>query len=268
MKESGREDQNPWAKWYWADWSADVGLRACGLAAKGLWVEMLAIMARSKRKGFLMDGNKKMEIATLSKLLSEPELMLAKLMQELALHNVFSCNRKGIIYHRRMVQDYKLTYIRSLARKKGGRPKKQNENNGISKTKGLSASASASASKSEDKKESVSETVRTIVDYLNEKTGKKFRPVNSTASLIKARLSENRTADDFRQVINIKCAKWKGKTWTDTRTGEPVNGDDYLRPSTLFSAKNFESYVNESMPGEQKLDAAEFMRHHEADLKR
>ena len=100
-----------------------------------------------------------------------------------------------------------------------------------------SASASASASTSE---------VREVVSYLNEKTGHNFSPKSSdTIKHISARIAEGRTLEDFKHVIDIKVAKWKGKTWKDTRTGEMVNGDDYLRPSTLFRPGNFENYLNE-----------------------
>jgi uncharacterized phage protein (TIGR02220 family) len=92
--------------------------------------------------------------------------------------------------------------------------------------------------------------IREIVSYLNEKTGKNFSPKSKpTIEHISARIAEGRTLDDFKKVIEIKVAKWKGKTWPDTRRGREgqiVSGDDYLRPSTLFLPANFENYLNES----------------------
>jgi uncharacterized phage protein (TIGR02220 family) len=89
-----------------------------------------------------------------------------------------------------------------------------------------------------------------VVAYLNDKAGKRFNPKSAdTIKHISARIAEGRTLDDFRKVIDIKVAKWKGKTWKDARPGregETVNGDDLLRPSTLFRAGNFENYVNEA----------------------
>ena len=74
-----------------------------------------------------------------------------------------------------------------------------------------------------------------IVSYLNEKTGKNFSPkTKATTSHIKARLNEGRTIDDFKRVIDSKCAKWL----TDPKMV------DYLRPDTLFGTK-FEAYLNE-----------------------
>lgn len=72
-----------------------------------------------------------------------------------------------------------------------------------------------------------------IVGYLNEKTGKAFKDVNQkTRSHINARLKEGYTVEDFKKVIDIKVAEWKG-----------TQQDMYLRPETLFGTK-FESYLN------------------------
>ena len=75
-----------------------------------------------------------------------------------------------------------------------------------------------------------------IVEYLNEKTGKNFRySSKKTQDLIKARLNEGFTIDDFKTVIDKKCAEWKG----DSKM------DQYLRPETLFGTK-FEAYLNQT----------------------
>jgi len=80
-----------------------------------------------------------------------------------------------------------------------------------------------------------------IISYLNEKTGKKFTArAKSTRSHIKARLSEGRTVDDFKTVIDNKCAKWL----------HDPKMTDYLRPETLFGTK-FEAYINERPPEAQ-----------------
>ena len=73
----------------------------------------------------------------------------------------------------------------------------------------------------------------TVVDYLNEKAGTHYRAgVAKTQSLIKARVNEGFTEEDFRTVIDKKCADWIGTEY-----------EQYLRPQTLFGTK-FESYLN------------------------
>ena len=75
--------------------------------------------------------------------------------------------------------------------------------------------------------------IKYIVDYLNQKTNSAYRPnTPKTVSLIKARLSEGFTVDDFKKVIDTMTAEWKG---TDM--------EKFLRPETLFGTK-FEGYLN------------------------
>lgn len=156
----GREDKNPWDKWFWQDYDSDPALRACSFAAQGLWMRMLCIMAKSKRKGYLLDNESKMESKTLAKIVGGSEDEINPLLDELEKHGVYSKTIDGIIFNRRMVRQSELSVKRSMAGKLGGRPKKQNESKMESKTKTPSASASASASEyvSEyDKKEECKE---------------------------------------------------------------------------------------------------------------
>jgi uncharacterized phage protein (TIGR02220 family) len=80
----------------------------------------------------------------------------------------------------------------------------------------------------------ISNYIKTIVEYLNQKAGKKYRAGSKdTRQHINARLAEGYTLDDFRAVIDKRCAAW---------LGDPKM-EEYLRPSTLFGPK-FESYLN------------------------
>ena len=73
-----------------------------------------------------------------------------------------------------------------------------------------------------------------IVSYLNEKAGKRYKPTSKKIqSLINARMKEGFTLEDFKIVIDNKCAQWL--------RDEKMN--EYLRPSTLFGTK-FEEYLN------------------------
>ena len=79
-----------------------------------------------------------------------------------------------------------------------------------------------------------SDSTKEIINYLNQKTGSRYRTNNkATQRYINARLKEGYTVDDFKRVIDTKCAEWSG---TDM--------DKYLRPETLFGSK-FESYLNQ-----------------------
>jgi uncharacterized phage protein (TIGR02220 family)/predicted phage replisome organizer len=72
-----------------------------------------------------------------------------------------------------------------------------------------------------------------IVSYLNEKAGTNFKATTAkTKSAINARLAEGFKVEDFKTVIDKKCAEWIG-----------TELQKYLRPETLFGTK-FEGYLN------------------------
>ncbi len=87
-----------------------------------------------------------------------------------------------------------------------------------------------------NKKQSKSniELHKQVIEYLNDKTNKKFTIKNKqTIRFINARLKEGFNIDDFKKVIDVKSEKWLNSSM-----------EDYLRPQTLFSAK-MEGYLNE-----------------------
>jgi len=78
------------------------------------------------------------------------------------------------------------------------------------------------------------EIKKSIIEYLNEKTGKSFKATTkTTTSHINARLAEGFSIEDFKKVIDNRVKVWKN----DPKMSE------YLRPETLFGTK-FESYLN------------------------
>lgn len=80
------------------------------------------------------------------------------------------------------------------------------------------------------------DTVKSVVDYLNEKCGTKYKHSSAeTQRLIVARLNQGFSLEDFKQVIDNKVADW----------GNDSQMSKFLRPQTLFSNK-FESYLNQS----------------------
>lgn len=95
------------------------------------------------------------------------------------------------------------------------------------------------------------ETYKTIISYLNEKAGTSYKASSKkTQSCINARMEEGFTVEDFKTVIDKKCADWL-----------TTDFEQYLRPSTLFGTK-FESYLN--APTKQKQyqqdDEPEFLK--------
>lgn len=84
--------------------------------------------------------------------------------------------------------------------------------------------------------------VAEIISYLNEKTGKNFKSgVTKNRDLIKTRLKEGYSVEDFKKVIDIKVAEWLNDE----------SMSKFLRPETLFSNK-FEGYLNQKPKQEVK----------------
>ena len=81
-----------------------------------------------------------------------------------------------------------------------------------------------------------------IIDYLNEKTGRKYKHTAiANQRVIKARMNEGYTLEDFKTVIDKKTVEWKND----------VKMKKFLRPETLFGT-NFDRYLNEETESNQK----------------
>lgn len=97
--------ERPWMKFYPQDWRADERLRNCTLAARGLWLELIALMHRSERYGYLLingkpPGERALAIQAGASI-DEVQSALAELEGE----GVFSRDLEGTIFSRRMLRD-------------------------------------------------------------------------------------------------------------------------------------------------------------------
>lgn len=74
-----------------------------------------------------------------------------------------------------------------------------------------------------------------VIQHLNDKTGSKFRATKTNAKFIDARIAEGATPTDLIAVINRKCLEWL----------DNPEMRQYLRPSTLFNAEKFNTYIGQ-----------------------
>lgn len=75
-----------------------------------------------------------------------------------------------------------------------------------------------------------------VIEYLNKKTGKEFKPTTKeTVQKINARLKDGYTVEDMKKVIDEKYENWKNTEFFK-----------YMRPSTLFKQAKFEEYLNQT----------------------
>ena len=94
----------PWLKFYPSDWLSDEALRGCTPAARGLWVDMICLMAKSKRHGFLLAGDKPMTPEHLARIFGQSLETTSELLVELAQAGVYSVT-EDTIFSRRMSKE-------------------------------------------------------------------------------------------------------------------------------------------------------------------
>lgn len=81
-------------------------------------------------------------------------------------------------------------------------------------------------------KKQLDEQADKIIDFLNLKTGRNFRKVETHKRNIRARLQSGITIQQMKAIIVKKTRDWKG-----------TDQEEYLRPATLFCEKNCENYL-------------------------
>lgn len=85
-----------------------------------------------------------------------------------------------------------------------------------------------------------------VLEYLNNKVSRNYKPVKSNLSFLEARIREGYTKEDLIRVIDVKASKWLGD--------EKMN--EFLRPATLFNATKFSQYVVEKA---NKLNVSDYL---------
>jgi hypothetical protein len=113
---------NPWDKFFWNDWENDPALKLCSLAAQGLWMRILCICAKADPKGYLIVAGRPLSATDLASLAGKAQPEIETLLCELSQYGVYSTDRTGRIYSRRMVRDLKRSRDASEKGKKGGNP--------------------------------------------------------------------------------------------------------------------------------------------------
>ena len=147
---------------------------------------------------------------------------------------------------------------KSKKRSKCGSITKSNENQEENETKTKENQKEIKTKSNENQKENESKThqdvnvivnvnkitlaeIKGIIEYLNIKSNSHYKySTDKTQTLIKARIKDGFTLDDFKIVIDKKCEEWLGTDF-----------EKFLRPETLFSNK-FEGYLNQKITAKKK----------------
>ena len=112
-----------WSKFFWSDWANDPALRLCSLAAQGLWMRCLCIAAESDPIGYVTINGRALGVTDIARLAGVAETEASALIDELDRNGVFSRDRSGRIYSRRMLRDAKMRATAKKNGKQGGNPK-------------------------------------------------------------------------------------------------------------------------------------------------
>lgn len=135
-------DKRPSFQFYPGDWMKDPALRACSLAARGLWMDCLCLMFESPRRGYLEHATGQPVTAEqVARMVGATVKEAATLLAELEQVGVSSKTEAGVIYSRRLVRDEEIRVARALGGErgaehgaKGGRPTKRGSRRNPSRT--------------------------------------------------------------------------------------------------------------------------------------
>lgn len=97
-------------------------LRSVSLEARGLWIDMLCVMAENDPRGYFQINGEAPSETQSCRMLGCTGEELRRGLEELRRSGVFSVTSNGVIYSRRMVKDDQLIKIRQKCGKMGGNP--------------------------------------------------------------------------------------------------------------------------------------------------
>ena len=220
---------------FWVDkWIFGSMRIECSLEERAIWVDLLALA--SKDEGYIRANEETpYPILQLAGMLIVPEDILKKAINKFV--------RLGKIKR----EKNKTLYIAKWDKYQfSDRWKREVEKDSSAKTEVPSKKTEPiidNSTLNNNKLENNIKLRKQIIDYFNETTNQK-RSYNcdETNKMINGRLSEGKTLNDFKHVIDTKTTQWLN----DTKMRK------YLRPSTLFRPGHFEDYLNESYEDPKK----------------
>jgi uncharacterized phage protein (TIGR02220 family)/predicted phage replisome organizer len=208
-----------------------------------VWFKLLCLAGKQNNSGVLMMGRiaytDKM-LATIFRMKEATVTMALQTFEQFGMIEVID----GVITipnwgkHQNLDQlEAKKEYMRNYMKEYRDKQKLLTAGKPSCKTNSKTNVSSAEEDIEEIESDKEKEIYTSVVSYLNEKAGTKYKATTSkTKTVINGRLAEGFTLDDFKTVIDKKCAEW---------IGDPKM-EKYLRPETLFGTK-FEGYLNEKV---------------------
>lgn len=75
-----------------------------------------------------------------------------------------------------------------------------------------------------------------FIEWFNQKSGKRFKNVESNRKIIRARINEGYSKSELAKVVEFKSKQWK----------DDPKMNPYLRITTIFAPSHFGNYLNEA----------------------
>lgn len=245
----------PYLPLYVQDFLTDEKLIECSAESTGVYIRLMCILHKSDTYGCILlkqkdkqnDNNVKNFVLKLAKQMPYDISTIERSLEELIEEKVLILE-DDTLYQKRMKKDGILSDIRAEAGKKGANRKNAKDfAKANDEAKELANNEANSENEYEDEDEidteiiTDKEIIKGIIDYLNIKTNSHYKySTEKTRKLIKTRLNDNFTIDDFKTVIDKKTDEWLGTDF-----------EKFLRPETLFGNK-FEGYLNQKTTPKKK----------------
>jgi len=107
--------------WFWSDWLGDQAVRRLTPAERGVWIDLLALMAAAAPTGYLCDEKgRQLSNAELGRVCNCSEKEIADYITGITDKGVASRDRTGRLFNRRMVREAEVSARRRLNGKAGG----------------------------------------------------------------------------------------------------------------------------------------------------
>lgn len=111
-----------WFKFFPSDWQGDERLRGCSLAARGLWMEMICLMRKSTRPGYLLINGRSPTITQLALHVGVSVREAKGALEQLRLAGVYSKTEDDLVYSRRIVREVHRATVARANGINGGNP--------------------------------------------------------------------------------------------------------------------------------------------------
>ena len=155
--------------------------------------------------------------------------------------NLTEANKILTVTNRRMVREER---ARESARSRSKRFYNAHSNAGLTRASPSTPSTSSTSTKEEQSIVAQAplrtvgngrlEDAKAVLAWLNEKSGKHFRMIDTNLDLIMARLNSGIPSGQLRAIVTRKIRQWKG-----------TDQEEYIRPATLFNKTKCEQYLGE-----------------------